>query len=282
MKINSSKKSHLTDASISTGGPEQLEELEALSNHYALLSNRRKAKLSTEQKTIYDGKLKDVQHVFDLSAELDGNSTESGKGKKVEAETDDSFDELKNLHDSSVRKAAELAAGFASSVAGLAPNDIIQRTAGRLDSLHSEGVHRLSEMCCCAVTQLLMLGKSIISHANRVQDQEIYEETVKIDCPEDSVERVKIIRMQALSMTGNLESVFNSFITGISDVAEAYSAAFKSATADSQVNPPKSIQEKANTFSEQLRADHTAAVGKIQDGLQYLSYVVLSTSIPAA
>ncbi|KAL2460208.1 hypothetical protein Adt_43628 [Abeliophyllum distichum] len=202
----------------SYGGPEQLEELEVLSNHYALLLNRRKAKLSTEQKTIYDGKLKDVQHVFDMGAELDGNSTESGKGKK-------------NLHDSSVRKAAELAAGFASSLAELAPNDIIQRTAGRLDSLHSEGVHvcrSLGGFLKCAVvlvTQLLMLGKSIISHANRVQDQEIYEETVKIDCPEDSVETVKIIRMQALSMTGNLESVFNSFIKGISDVAEACSAA---------------------------------------------------------
>lgn len=264
------------------GGPEQLEELGALSNHYALLSNRRKAKLSTEQKTIYDGKLKDVQHVFNLGAELDGNSTDSGKGKKVEAETDDSSDELKNLHDSSVRKAAELSAGFVSSLAGLAPNDIIQRTAGRLDSLHSEGVHRLSEMCCCAITQLLMLGKSIISNANRVRDQEIYEETVKIAWPEDSVERAKIIRMQALSMTGQIESVFNSFIEGISDITEAYSAAIKSAMADSQVNSQKSIQEKANTFSEQFRADHSTALGKIQDGLLYLPYVVLSTSIPAA
>lgn len=30
---------------------------------------------------------------------------------------------------------------FTSAVAGLPVNDIIQRTAGRLESLHSEGVH---------------------------------------------------------------------------------------------------------------------------------------------
>ncbi|KAI3446043.1 hypothetical protein Pfo_002708 [Paulownia fortunei] len=264
------------------GGPEQLEELEALSNHYALLYNRRKAKLSSEQKSIYDGKLKEVQHIFDLGAELDGNVSDSEKGKKIEAGNDDSIDELKKLHDSSVRKAAELAAGFASALAGLAPNDIIQRTSGRLDALHSEGVHRLSEMCCFAVTQLLMLGKSIISNANKVQDHEIEDETMKFDWPEDSVERAKIIRTKAQSMTGNMEAVFNSFITGISDVAEAYLAAIKSAAADSQVLPQKSVQEKASAFTEHLCADHSTAVGKMQDGLQYLTYLVLSTSMPAA
>uniref|UniRef100_A0A6N2K364 DUF7798 domain-containing protein n=1 Tax=Salix viminalis TaxID=40686 RepID=A0A6N2K364_SALVM len=46
------------------GGPEQLEELEALSNHYALLFNRRKAKLSSEEKSAYDGKLKLVQQIL--------------------------------------------------------------------------------------------------------------------------------------------------------------------------------------------------------------------------
>lgn len=266
------------------GGPEQLEELEALSNHYALLYNRRKAKLTSEEKSIYDGKLKEVQSIFDLSAELDGNVTYSEKGKEKEAGNDDSMNELKLLHDSSVRKAAELAAGFASALAGLAPNDIIQRTSGRLDTIHSEGVHRLSEICCYAVTQLLMLGKSmtVISGANKLQDQEIQEETVKIDWPEDSVERAKIIRSRAQSMTENMEAIFNGFTTGISDVAESYSAAIKSASAESQGLPQKSIQEKASSFVEHLRGDHSTAVGKIQDGLQYLNYLVLTTSMPAA
>lgn len=69
---------------------------------------------------------------------------------------------------------------------------------------------------------------------------------------------------------------------GISDVAEAYSAAIKGATADSHGVPHEaSIQEKASAFSEHLRTNQTTAVGKIQDGLQYLTYVVISSSMPA-
>ncbi|KAL1561027.1 hypothetical protein AAHA92_03778 [Salvia divinorum] len=264
------------------GGPEQLEELEALSNHYALLYNRRKAKLSSEEKSIYDGKLKEVQSIFDLGSELDGSVTYSEKGKKKEAGNDDSMNELKKLHDSSVRKAAELAAGFASALAGLAPYDIIQRTSGRLDTIHSEGVHRLSEICCFGVTQLLMLGKLIISEANKLQDQEIEEETVKIDWPEDFVERAKIIRTKSQSVTENMEAVFNGFTTGISDIAGSYSAAMKSASAaELQGLPQKSIEEKVILFTENLRTDHSIAVTKMQDGLQYLTYLVISTSMPA-
>lgn len=66
-------------------------------------------------------------------------------------------------------------------------------------------------------------------------------------------------------------------------MAEAYAAAIKSATAESHENSQQtSIQEKVNAFSELLRTDRTTAVSKIQDGLQYLSYVVISTSMPAA
>ncbi|KAL3621189.1 hypothetical protein CASFOL_036101 [Castilleja foliolosa] len=264
------------------GGPEQLEELESLSNHYALLYNRRKAKLSSEQKSIYDGKLKEVQHMFDLGSEHDGNFTDSEKGKRIEAGNDDSVDEFKKLHDTSLSKAAELAAGFASALSGLSPNDICQRTSGRLDALHNEGVHRLSEMCCFAVTQILMIGKSITSNANKVED-EVIEETMKIDWPEDSVEKAKVIRSKAKSMTGNMGAVSNSFITGISDVAEAYVAAIKGIAANVQDDrPQKSVQEKVSAFTEHLRADHSTAVGKMQDGLQFLTYLVLSTSMPAA
>lgn len=87
------------------------QELEALSNHYALLFNRRKVKLSSEQKSIYDTKLKQVQQIFSLSSEFDGNGVELEKGKQVETRADGTIDEMKNLHDSSVSKAAEMAAG---------------------------------------------------------------------------------------------------------------------------------------------------------------------------
>ncbi|KAF2305839.1 hypothetical protein GH714_008312 [Hevea brasiliensis] len=83
---------------------------------------------------------------------------------------------------------------------------------------------------------------------------------VNIDWPEDSVEKAKVIRTKAQSMAGYVEAVCDGFVTGISDVAEAYVAAMKSATADSHDNLPKtSIQEKANTLSELIRTDRTTA-----------------------
>lgn len=88
-----------------------MQELEALSNHYALLFNRRKAKLSSEQKSVYDGKLKQVQQIFSLGTDVEESSRESDKGKKVETATEGSGDEMKNLHDTSVSKAADMAAG---------------------------------------------------------------------------------------------------------------------------------------------------------------------------
>lgn len=87
------------------------QELEALSSHYALLFNRRKAKLSAEQKSVFDGKLKEVQQIFNLSTEIDRSSVDSDKGKTIKKGNEGSSDEMKNLHDSSVGKAADMAAG---------------------------------------------------------------------------------------------------------------------------------------------------------------------------
>lgn len=69
-------------------------------------------------------------------------------------------------------------------------------------------------MCCFAVSQLLMLGKSILSNASKVQDEDAEEDIANIVWPEDSVEKAKIIRTKAQSMTGYVEAVSNSFITG--------------------------------------------------------------------
>ena len=54
-----------------------------MSNHYALLFNRRKAKLSSEEKSAYDGKLKLVQQIFSLST--DGNAAEFDKVYMIQA-----------------------------------------------------------------------------------------------------------------------------------------------------------------------------------------------------
>ncbi|CAD5318612.1 unnamed protein product [Arabidopsis thaliana] len=241
------------------GGPEQLEELEALASHYTLLFNRRKGKLSPDQKSLYDGKLKQIQQLFSFADEMSGSKAESDKGKKIDIKTEGNDDDMKNLHNSSVSKAADMATGFTNALAGLHVNDMIQRTGGRLESLHSEGVHRLSEMCCFAVTHLLIL--------------------------EDPTEKAKLIRGKAETMAGYVEAVSNSFITGISDVSETYSAAIKGvAAADSKDDLLKTstMQEKASTFNDSLRSDQTTAITKIQEGLQYLSYVVISTSMPSA
>lgn len=64
------------------------------------------------------------------------------------------------------------------------------------------------------MTQLLMLGKSIISNANKVADQDVKEETGKIDWPEDSIERANVIRAKAHSMTRCVKAVSSSFVTG--------------------------------------------------------------------
>ena len=60
---------------------------------------------------MYEGKLKQIQQIFSLDSEMVGNGPESAKGKKIETETEGSHDEVKKLHDSSVSKAADMAAG---------------------------------------------------------------------------------------------------------------------------------------------------------------------------
>ncbi|KAF5949142.1 hypothetical protein HYC85_015099 [Camellia sinensis] len=59
---------------------------------------------------LYYGNLKQVQQIFSSSSEIDGSATASEKGKKIEIGAEGSADEMKNLHDSSVKKATEMAA----------------------------------------------------------------------------------------------------------------------------------------------------------------------------
>ncbi|CAN6297854.1 unnamed protein product [Urochloa humidicola] len=264
------------------GGPDQLEELEALSSHYALLFNRKKGKLNAEQKTYYDGKLKEIQQIFSLGTNAEEDGPDSDKGKKVESADTDADAEMKKLCETSVSKAAKMAAGFTTALGGLSPNDIIKRTTNRLETIHSEGVHRLSEMCCLAVSQLLVLGKSVISSANKSKNED-NENDLKIDWPEDPISKAKIIRWKVQSISLDMEKVSTSFATGISDVAEVYVAAIQNALADKQDDLPnqKSVQEKAKSISNNLNSDQTSAVSKLQDALQYLAYVVACASMPS-
>lgn len=264
------------------GGPEQLEELEALSNHHALLLNMKKTKLLSEQKSFCDGKLKQIQHVLSLGSEIEKNEIDSDKGKHIEMEDDTSGTDMKILHDSSVSKAADIAAGFAAALGGVPMNEAFQRTADRLETVHAEGVHRLSELCSVAVSHLLMLGKSVISNTSKSRSEEEADDIFKIDWPEDSVSKAKIIRSKAKVMSRDIESVANSFLTGISEIIEAYQMTIKSFSSDGDGDGRKQsrVTEKADVISNHLLADQAKALGKIQDAVQYLGCVLLSTSMP--
>ncbi|XP_020598042.1 uncharacterized protein LOC110037680 [Phalaenopsis equestris] len=265
------------------GGPDHLEELEALSNHHALLFNRRKIKLAHEQKSFYDGKLKLILQILSLGSDSEESGLVLDKGKNVLSTHDGNNFEMMKLRDSSISKAADMAAGFTSALGGIDVVDIIQRTTDRLETVYSEGVQRLSEFCCFALSHLLMLSKSVISSANRSKSEEADDDNIKIDWPEDSILKAQIIRSKVQLMFVDMESISNSFFTGISDIMEAYQAAVKNASPGTPTGPPQqpnSVQEKANVISNLLIVDRSAALEKIRDGLKSLAYVILSTSMP--
>lgn len=75
--------------------------------------NRKKGKLTAEQKTYYDGKLKEIQQIFSLSTNAEEDGPDSDKGKKIESADTDADAEMKKLCETSVSKAAKMAAGYA-------------------------------------------------------------------------------------------------------------------------------------------------------------------------
>ncbi|MCO5608940.1 hypothetical protein L7F22_063158 [Adiantum nelumboides] len=263
------------------GGPEQLEELEALANHHMLLCNRAKAKLPSEQKSSYDSALKQVKQVLDLgftgleNAEID-------KGKRVETGLIGDVNELKQIRETGVAKAAEMAAGFTVALGGLAMAEVVQKTTDRLEAIRVEGVHRLSELCAAGILQLLNLGKSVLSSSS---EQE--ESVDTIVWPIDYLEKAKLIRAQGQSMSGDIEAISHSFITGIGDVTAAFQAAIRSEVekegekddAKHEVIRERSIEDKAQALSNDLESDGSAAIEKVQSGLRHLVHVVLFTSL---
>jgi hypothetical protein len=74
-------------------------------------------------------------------------------------------------------------------------------------------LQKLSEMCCLAVSQLLVLGKSVISASNKSKTGDD-ENNIKIDWPEDPISKAKIIRCKARSISVDMEKVSTSFATG--------------------------------------------------------------------
>lgn len=72
--------------------------------------NRKKVKLAYEQKSFYDRKLKQIQQIFSLGSDLEESGLALDKGKNVVTANEGYSFEMKNLRDSSVSKAADMAA----------------------------------------------------------------------------------------------------------------------------------------------------------------------------
>ena len=85
--------------------------MEALSNNYALLCNIKKAKLLWEEKVSFDEMLKQVEQIITLSKESNWGNLEFNKGKNVETAKMGNGNEIKTLCESTVNKAANMAAG---------------------------------------------------------------------------------------------------------------------------------------------------------------------------
>ena len=75
-----------------------------------LLCNRAKSKLLSEEKSSFDAMLRQLQQIMDLGA--NGNEdSEVDKGKQVELGVIGDNSEFKTIRETSVAKAAEMAAG---------------------------------------------------------------------------------------------------------------------------------------------------------------------------
>ncbi|BBN07617.1 hypothetical protein MPTK1_4g05060 [Marchantia polymorpha subsp. ruderalis] len=264
------------------GGPEHLEELESLANHYTLLCNRARAKLVGEAKINFDTTLKQLQPVLTLDDDTDEGSV---KGKRVEAGYSFSENEVKALQESSISKAAEMTTGFTAALGGLAMKEVVKKTSDRLEAIRAEGVHRISELCAVCLSHLLLLGKSVLTSTSDKSDKS--DDVEDLDWPEDCIGKASLISARARAMAGDIKAVSDSFVTGIGDVTAAFDAALKNErrVADEQGEALRERELKEGTLEDRAQAvrsgiesDGAAAIEKIQDGLQHLTYVVLSTS----
>ena len=87
------------------------QELEAISNHHMLLCNRAKSKLLSEEKSLFEAMLRQLQQIMDLGANGNEKVSEVDKGKQVELGVVGDNSEFKTIRETSVAKAAEMAAG---------------------------------------------------------------------------------------------------------------------------------------------------------------------------
>eukprot|EP00850_Spirogloea_muscicola_P000452 SM000002S05532 [mRNA] locus=s2:611549:614348:+ [translate_table: standard] len=281
------------------GGPEHLEELEALANHYMLLCSRAQAKMADEERRPFDEAYKHLQHTLTLGQdeEMEGaGEDDQAKGKaKEEAGDVVGGADVRALRDASISRAAEMASSFAASLPGMAAPEVVNRTLERLEALRAEGVHRLSELCSLCLLQLLQLGNTMLATADgadgadnaRHADEEADKASAgasasaRSNWAEEVIAKGKTVQARAQAMTDDIEAVLDGYLTGISDVAEACRAATGEVEAGGKDSPVK-VQEQQASISASLESDGSTAISRIQDGLQKLAHFVLATGIKGA
>ncbi|EFJ32629.1 hypothetical protein SELMODRAFT_267015 [Selaginella moellendorffii] len=261
------------------GGPEHLEELEALSSHYALVCNRAKSKMSTEERAAFDELCKQVPRVLSLG---DGGdcSADGDKGKKIGAESLLDGSEVKSLREAGVSKAAEMATSFTTTLEGLAVSEVIQKTWDRIEAIKAEGVHRLSELCAVCMSHLVLLSRSL-REGNSEESGAKESDGREFEWPKDCLSKALVVRSRALNMVTDMEAISDSFVTGIGDVVAAFQAAKKKVIEEQAPASARyqSIEDKARALCCDLQSDGSAAVGKLQHGLEQLMFVLVSTAV---
>ncbi|KAM1614747.1 hypothetical protein ACFX2K_024073 [Malus domestica] len=111
-------------------------------------------------------RVKKITKFGSFMVQLDRSVEALNKGKKQKTGDGGYSDEMKRLHDLSVNKAVDMATRFESALVGHV-NNIICSTTVRLERLHSD------DWWCSAISQLLMIGKSILSSSNKTQEANV-------------------------------------------------------------------------------------------------------------
>ncbi|GAQ81121.1 hypothetical protein KFL_000710260 [Klebsormidium nitens] len=273
------------------GGPEHLEELEALSNHHALMYNRARAKLAGDKRAALEATLKELQKLLTLEAEE--GSAKSAAGKKDDEEEGEREAEIRSLREAGISQATDMASTFttslgsASSDAASQLEEVLNKATERLEEIKGEGVHRLSELCALCISHLLLLGEAVLKTGSGEGAEALTPSKgtpLRVEWPEDVVKRAELIKERARSMLRDIELLSDAFTTSISEVVKAYetvssSSASAAETGDASATKSSPLDEKLAALSGDLESDTHTAVGKLQDGLQFLVYPVVSTSM---
>mmetsp|Transcript_7414 Transcript_7414/g.8554 ORF Transcript_7414/g.8554 Transcript_7414/m.8554 type:complete len:706 (+) Transcript_7414:75-2192(+) len=267
------------------GGPEHLEELEALGEEETLRCNRWRAKQAKEEKEEFDNVLSSAQDTLNLDIDADGDEDEpqvenpddvpeEKQGKQDKQKKKNPVAQLLSMRDESVSNASELVTLMKQSLIEdrkqeVPEDQIVDLGSQQLKTIKAEGIQRISEMSTTCMLQLLHIGASI-------SDRHL-PGTETINWEPEASSKATWVRQRARVMVAAIETV-----------SEAYTSALTEPLEGVVEEGPSFAEVSAHltSTSEQLRkdlySDTGEATSKIQDGVQHLLYVIMATTIEKA